>query len=150
MDTTFLSHLNWLHILVAALAYFALGAIWYGPLLSKKWIAYQQIDMNNPDAKKGVAAIMFTSFVWMFLVTTALSILVNRLALTEAVSGIKWGLLTGVFFSAAAISITYLYVKKTHRPPLHRRIVPCAGPGDSDGDSLCMEVRERKRESRKQ
>ena len=61
MDTTFLSHLNWLHILVAALAYFALGAIWYGPLFSKKWIAYQQIDMNNPDAKKGVAAIMFSS-----------------------------------------------------------------------------------------
>ena len=112
MDTTFLSYLNWLHILVAALAYFALGAIWYGPLFSKKWIAYQQIDMNNPDAKKGVAAIMFTSFVWMFLVTTALAILVNRLGLTEAVSGIKWGLLTGVFFSAAALSITYLYVKK--------------------------------------
>jgi hypothetical protein len=68
--------------------------------------------MNNPEANKGVAAIMFTSFIWMFLVTTALAILVNRLGLTEAVSGIKWGLLTGVFFYAAALSITYINVKK--------------------------------------
>lgn len=112
MDTTIFSNLNWLHILVAALAYFVLGALWYSPLFGKKWVAYQNIDMNAPDARKGVAGIMLGSFLWMLVTTIGLAIIVNRLALTEAMSGVKWGLLTGVCFSAAALSITYLYVKK--------------------------------------
>jgi hypothetical protein len=112
MDTTFLSNLNWLHILVAAIAYFALGSIWYSGLFGKKWVAYQQINMNDPNAKKGVAAIMTGSFVWMFITSLGLAILVYRLGLTTASSGIKLGLLTGICFSAAAISVSYLYVKK--------------------------------------
>src|SRR5689334_16035276 len=98
------SELNWLHILVAAIAYFALGAIWYSALFGKRWVAYHNIDINQADAKKGVAAIMFGSFIWMFIVSAAMAVLVNRLGLTEAISGVKLGLLTGICFSAAAIS----------------------------------------------
>lgn len=112
MDTSFLSDLNWLHVLVAALAYFALGAIWYSALFQKKWIAYQGINVNDPEMKKGSGMIMLMSFIWMFVATIGLAIIVNRLQLDNAVSGIKWGLLTGVCFSAMAISVTYLYVKK--------------------------------------
>jgi hypothetical protein len=112
MNTAFLSDLNWLHVLAGAAGYFILGSIWYAPLFGKKWVAYQQIDMNDPEAKKGVAVIMTGSFILMFFTTLALSILVNRLALTEVVSGIKWGAFTGLLFSATAISITYLYIKK--------------------------------------
>jgi hypothetical protein len=112
MDTSFLSHLNWLHILVAAIAYFVLGAIWYSALFQKKWVAYHEVQMNAPDAKKGVAAIMIGSFIWMFIISFALAVLVYRLNLNNAMSGIKLGLFTGLCFSAAAISITYLYLKK--------------------------------------
>jgi hypothetical protein len=112
MDTSFLSNLNWLHILVAAIAYFALGAVWYSALFQKKWIAYQKIDMNNPDGKKGVGAIMFASFIWMFISSIGLAIIVNRLQLQTVGSGVRWGLLTGIAFSSAAISVSYLYVKK--------------------------------------
>ena len=112
MDTSFFSELNWLHILVAAIAYFLLGAIWYSPLFGKRWIAYQKIDMNVPEAKKGAATIMVFSFIIMFLTTIGLAVLVFRLELEEAMSGIKLGLFTGRLFSAAAISISYLYVKK--------------------------------------
>jgi len=112
MDTSTFSNLNWLHILVAAIAYFALGAIWYSGLFGKKWVAYQNIDMNDPNAKKGAGAIMFGSFVLMFITTIGLAILINRLQLNLAISGVKTGLLTGVCFSAMAISISYLYVKR--------------------------------------
>jgi hypothetical protein len=112
MNTTIFSNLNWLHILVAAIAYFALGSIWYSALFGKRWVAYHKIDMNAPDAKKGVATIMFGSFVWMFITSVGLAIIVNRMNLTTAMSGVKWGLLTGICFSSAAISISYLYVKK--------------------------------------
>ena len=113
MDTTFLSNINWLAVLVAAIAYFALGALWYSPLFGKKWIQYQNIDMNAPDVKKGVGGIMFGSFILMLIATIGLAILVERLPLMGGVmSGLKLGLVTGLLFSATAISITYLYIKK--------------------------------------
>ncbi|MFL5808513.1 MAG: DUF1761 domain-containing protein [Flavisolibacter sp.] len=112
MDTAFFSNLQWLHILVAAIAYFALGAVWYSALFGKRWVSYQKIDMNAPDAKSGTGGIMFGSFIWMFITTIGLAIIVDRLNLNNAMSGVKWGLLTGVCFSSAAISISYLYVKK--------------------------------------
>jgi hypothetical protein len=62
--------------------------------------------------KKGVAATMFTSFLLMVVATIGLAILVERLDLSLAISGIKLGLLTGLFFSLTSISISYLYTKK--------------------------------------
>src|SRR5437868_15449742 len=111
MDSGIFSNLNWLHVLVAAIAYFALGFIWYSLLFGKKWVSYQNINMNDPNAKKGVGGIMFASFILMFIATVGVAIIVSRLHLDQAFSGVKWGLLTGVCFSATAISISYLYVK---------------------------------------
>ena len=56
---------------------------------------------------------MFISFVIMFFITLGLEILIYRAGIVGgALSGVKLGLTTGVFFSAAAISITYLYLKR--------------------------------------
>jgi hypothetical protein len=113
MDAAFFfPGLNWIHVLVAAIAYFALGALWYSLLFGKKWVAYQKIQMNDPDAKKGAGTIMGVSFLFMIVATIGLAILVNRLNLTLAISGLKLGLVTGICFSAMAVSISYLYVKK--------------------------------------
>ena len=114
MDSSIFSDINWLHVLVATIAYFMLGAIWYSFLFQKQWIAFHKIDVNHPDAKKGVGAIMALSFVLFFIICIALAILVVKLQLTSAISGIKLGLFTGIGFSAMAISITYLYLQK-HR-----------------------------------
>ena len=111
MDTSVFSELNWLAVLVAALAYFALGAVWYSGLFGKRWVSYHNIVVNA-DATKGMAAIMTGSFVWMFIASLALGILVERLDLREVLSGVKLGLFTGVCFSFMAISVTYLYLKK--------------------------------------
>jgi hypothetical protein len=107
------SLINWLHVLVAAIAYFALGAIWYSFLFQKQWIRYHNIDMNDPNGKKGVGLVMFMSFVWMFVVCIGLELFIYRAGITGgAIAGVKLGLTTGIFFSAAAISITYLYLKR--------------------------------------
>ena len=113
MDTSVFSHINWLAVLVAAIAYFALGAIWFSkPVFGGKWVALHGINMNDPEAKKGVGAIMFGSFLLMLLATIGLAILVARLGLYEALSGVKLGLFTGICFASTAISITFLYIKK--------------------------------------
>ncbi len=101
-------------VLVAGVAYFALGAVWYSKLLfSKKWIAYTKVDVNDPNAKKGMAVMMLGSLVMMILTAAALAIIVNRLELLNCwLTGVKLGSLTGLFFGTTAISISYLYEKR--------------------------------------
>jgi len=112
MDTSFLSDINWLAVLVAAIAYFLLGAVWYSFLFQKQWIKLQNINVNDPEMKKGMATTMFTSFLLMLLTTIGLAILVEKIGLSTAINGVKLGLLTGIFFSLTAISVSYLYTKK--------------------------------------
>jgi hypothetical protein len=114
MDTSFLSNLNWLAVLCAALAYFALGALWYSKVLfAEKWLALTGIDPKNPEATKGMAVVMTSSFLLMFIAALGIAILQSKLQLTGGwMSGLKLGLVTGLFFGASAISISYLYEKR--------------------------------------
>jgi hypothetical protein len=112
MDTSFFSHINWLAVLVAAVAYFMLGALWYSVLFGKAWIKGTGIDMSRPDARSGAGGIMAFTFILELVTCIGLAILVHRLALTGAMSGIKLGAFTGIFFSSISICISYLYQKK--------------------------------------
>ncbi|MEO6538258.1 MAG: DUF1761 domain-containing protein [Ferruginibacter sp.] len=113
METAFLTGINWIAVFCAALAYFALGAIWYSKVLfAKKWLELTRIDPKNTDATKGMAGIMIASFVLMFITATGLAILRNRLDIAGTMGGVKLGLVTGICFGAAAISISYLYEKR--------------------------------------
>ncbi len=113
MDTTIFSQLNWLAIIVAALAYFMLGAVWYSFLFKNVWIRGSGIDMNSPEAKKGGAGIMLMTIVLEFITCLGLAVLAYRLAATGGViSGIKMGLLTGGCFAAIAVWISFMYQMK--------------------------------------
>jgi len=113
MSTEFLNHINWLAVLVAALAFFMLGALWYSKaLFATPWIRHTKVDASNPDATKGMAAIMFASFVFMFIISTGIAILAERMELYGWMSGLKLGALTGFFFGVTALSISYVYEKR--------------------------------------
>lgn len=107
-----LTNLPWLHVLVAAVAYFALGAIWYGPLFSKAWIRGHQVNTNDPDMKKGVAGIMIFSFLILIAICTALAIVLEIGSVTGAMQAVKWGLFLGLGFAVTSTSMTYVYLKK--------------------------------------
>ena len=113
MNTELFSHINWLAVIVAGIAYFMLGGLWYSKVLfGAKWAALQKIDMNDPNVKKGVATMTFYSFLLMLLTVIGLAIFVVRLDLTMISSGVKLGLVTGLFFSVTAVSISFLYERK--------------------------------------
>ena len=112
MNTTLFNEMNWLAVAVATIAYFFIGAIWYTALFGKKWVAYQKIDVNDPKMKEGSGVIMFMSFLLMAITVICLAMLVEKMQLTQALSGIKLGLLTGIGFAISAVSISYLYTKK--------------------------------------
>ena len=54
MNTDVLQQINWLAVLVAGLAYFFLGALWYSVLFGKKWQSYNSALTSRPNAKKGI------------------------------------------------------------------------------------------------
>lgn len=113
MDTSFIEGLNWPAVLVAALAYFILGALWYSKLLfANQWIASSGVDMNKPGNRKGVGGIMAFTFLLELVVCIGLGILVYRLMLAGFLSGIKLGVFTGICFAAIGITISYLYQSK--------------------------------------
>jgi hypothetical protein len=108
-------YLNWPAILVAALAYFALGALWYSKLLfSKRWIADLKIDVNHLDAKKGIGLMFGGSFVMMLVQSIAIAIIAERIGIRGDgwMSGLKLGALLGCCFSAASTGVNYFYEKK--------------------------------------
>jgi hypothetical protein len=114
MNTDFLSHINWLALAVASVAYFVLGALWYSKaLFGNAWIKLANIDMNNPDAKKGMAGMMVSTFVLILIVCFSLEVLIIKFNFEqELMYGIKLGLLTGLGFATTAVSINYVYESK--------------------------------------
>ncbi|MGF2413538.1 MAG: DUF1761 domain-containing protein, partial [Ferruginibacter sp.] len=113
MNTEFLNDINWLAVLVAGIAYWMLGALWYSLLFKNKWLEYTKINPNDPEAKKGAGVMFGGSLVMMIVTAIGLAIIVNRLELTACwMSGLKLGAITGLLFGSTAISISYLYEKR--------------------------------------
>jgi hypothetical protein len=114
MNTGFLSHMNWLAILVATVAYFMLGALWYSKaLFGTKWAQLLKIDTTNPDLRKGMGGMMISTFVLILIVCFGLETLIVKVNFAQELSyGIKLGLLTGLAFATTAVSINYVYERK--------------------------------------
>lgn len=113
MNTGFLDYINWLAVFCGALAYFVLGALWYSKLLfAPRWIVLTKVNVNNPDAKKGMGIIMFASFILMFVTSLGIAIIRTRIDVEGWISGLKLGLLFGLCSGAMAISISYLYEQR--------------------------------------
>jgi hypothetical protein len=110
MNSEIFSNINWLALLVAAIAYFMLGAVWYSKgLFGTKWAAAVGINMSDPDKGKGMAKMMIGTFILIVVTCIGLALLVNRLDLTLLVSAIKLALITGICFATTAVSISFIY-----------------------------------------
>ncbi|MEX1011412.1 MAG: DUF1761 domain-containing protein [Balneolaceae bacterium] len=93
--------LNVWAVLVAAVTYFMLGWIWYGPLFSKKWMALRKLreqDIKDPDPK-----IFMWSFLLQFTATVTLAVFLQALAIDTALHGslIGFGAAAGFVFTLA-------------------------------------------------
>ncbi len=112
MGTDAFSHLPWLAILIAGIAYFGLGAIWYSVLFRNAWIKASGVNVNDPNMKKGVAQTMLSSLVLMIVASLGIALFLSKIPGDTWMTGAKVGLVAGICFSATAISISYLYEKR--------------------------------------
>ena len=108
-----LQHIKWLPVLLGGLGHFALGAIWYSKILfAKKWIAYTKVDINDPNAGKGVALMFGTSILMAILSSFAIAVLAYKMGTMGFFNGAHLGLLVGICFGVTAISNSYVYEKR--------------------------------------
>jgi hypothetical protein len=113
MFSQILSSLNWLHIIVANEVYYMLGALWYGKILfAPAWVKGHNIDVNAPDAKKGMASFMIMGFVLMLINVFGIAVLQQALHTNGWMGALKLALFTGIVFNTSAISLGYNYTKK--------------------------------------
>lgn len=112
MGTDVFSNLPWLAILVAGVAYFALGAVWYSFIFKNAWIKASGVNVNDPNMKKGVAQTMLASLVLMIVASLGLALFLSKTGVDSWMTGAKVGLVAGICFSATSICISYLYEKR--------------------------------------
>jgi hypothetical protein len=102
--------ISWVAVLVATLAGFALGALWYGPLFGKAWmrtvgLTQDQLARFNPAVTYG------TTFVWALVTAVVLGA-----ELGEA-PDIKWATMCGAaiggLFVLPSIATNYLFEGKS-------------------------------------
>jgi len=108
-------YINIWAVLVSAVAFWVLGALWYSPVLfGKRW--QKEVGLSEETLKKANMAVIFgTSFLIMLFMVWALNFVINSHK-AEDVSlamGLTYGLFSGFFFSMLTIGINYLYQRKS-------------------------------------
>jgi len=104
-------YINWLAVLVATVSTFVIGAIWYGPLFGKLWMAehgFTEDDLKNAN----LAKIYGGAFVLELIMAINLAFFLNGLSLQE---GLFYGFATGFGWVAMAIGVNYLFSRSTFK-----------------------------------
>jgi hypothetical protein len=112
-----LSNINFFALIIAAVASFGLGAIWYSPLLfSKAW--QKEVGLSDDAMKNANLGLIFgSSFLLIFLMDFGLAVILQGHAGRDVSwkSGFLYGILLGIFFIATSIGINLLYQRKSFR-----------------------------------
>lgn len=98
-----LEDINWLGALVAAVAAFIAGALWYSPLLfAGPW--QRALGLSDEALRSGgVGRIFFLAFVAMFIAAAGFSLVLGKGA--GLGMGFHWGLGVGLLFVATSLAI---------------------------------------------
>jgi hypothetical protein len=110
---TAFSQINWLSVIVANLAAFAIGSVWYSPVLFGK-IWQKEVNLSDEELKDTNMIMMFgVSFLLSFVAAVVLDMFLGRDATWDY--GLTAGLLVGVAWIATSIGTNYLYSRKSFR-----------------------------------
>ena len=106
--------MNYLEILVASVAVFALGAIWYGPVFGKTWMKLEGITQDSIRAMKltpGQAMAM--GFVNTIIMVSVLNWLISTLAITTIAAAVTPILLVWLGFLVTTSAGDFLWKGKS-------------------------------------
>jgi hypothetical protein len=102
---------NWLAVLVAAIVGYALGALWYSPILfAKPWMKLQ--GFKEEDLKDGWIKAMVITFITTFLTAFVLEAVVATWHLTDWSNAFPITFLFGLFLYGGNQLSDFLYSRR--------------------------------------
>ena len=107
--------INYLALLVSAIAAMAIGALWYSPLLfGKKWMELMGVkpDMNNPEMKKKAQRGYVIMFLAVLLMAYVLAHFVDYAGTTDWLGGLQLGFWVWLGFNATVMIGSWLWENK--------------------------------------
>jgi hypothetical protein len=109
-----LAHLNYLHVLIAAVAGFLLGWLWFTVLLGKAWKAEMKITEEAANEAKGKMGVMMVKgFVCTFISTVGLAMVLNRWPVPDALKGAELGAAVGLLIVGARCLNSGIWERKS-------------------------------------
>jgi membrane-associated HD superfamily phosphohydrolase len=102
---------NWPAVIVAALAMFVIGGVWYSPVLfSKAWMRTNRFTDTDLQGRNMIL-VFGVSFLLCLLMATNLAIFLAD-PKTEVVWGMMAGLLAGLGWAAFSLAVIALFEKR--------------------------------------
>lgn len=107
-------HINFLAVVVAAVAAFLIGGLWYSPLLfAKQWVtAHGYTDEQVAEMQKGAAKAYTVTLVCQFLIALAIAVLVGYIHMERCMQGLKLGLLIWAGFALPLGLMAHMFSRK--------------------------------------
>ena len=95
-------NVNYLAVLVAAIASMVVGFLWYGPLFGKMWMGLMNFDKKkmNEAKKKGMGKTYVLAFLTSLIMSYVLAHFVNYVQATTIVDGVVLGFWLWIGFFA--------------------------------------------------
>jgi hypothetical protein len=99
--------INWLAVLVSAVAAFMLGGLWFSPVMfAKQWVA----ALGKPKEEMGMPGpSMALSFVVTLVMATALAMIIARMPQMSIAGSIRFGLAIGAGIVATGMASDYAF-----------------------------------------
>ena len=99
---------NYLAVVVAAAAYWLLGAVWYGALFGKQWMALEHVTPEQASAMNPVLPYII-SFVLNLVIAFVLAQICAWRNANTAARGAALGILIWIGFLGPVTYTTYMY-----------------------------------------
>ena len=117
---------NYAAVIVAALAYWLLGAVWYGVVFGKQWMALENISMEQAKSMNPVLPYII-SFVLNLLIAYSLAQICIWRNANTAGRGASVGVLLWIGFVGPITYTTYMYEMRPKELFAINEFYPLAG-----------------------
>lgn len=97
---------NWLAIIIAAVAYWVIGALWYG-LLGKRWMVAAGLTKEKIAASSKI--VYLYTFILEFIIVLVMATIINACGMTKLSDAAELGLLIGLVLSGFTTWVHYMY-----------------------------------------
>jgi hypothetical protein len=117
---------NWPAVVVAAIAYWVLGAVWYGVLFGKPWMAFEHITEEQAKSMNPMLPYII-SFLLNVLIAYALTQVCIWRNANTASRGASVGVLLWIGFIGPITFTTYMYEMRPKELFAINQFYPLAG-----------------------